>query len=112
MSHVATIIGEMSIPIIDQIKEIFSVTDLKILSYNNHQVRAVEIYFSGDTVDLIPQIKSICLSNHLDFAIQQKQVYETEKKLIVFDLDSTLIQQEVIDELARSFNVYEEVSKM
>eukprot|EP00871_Galdieria_phlegrea_P001227 jgi/Galph1/2104/GphlegSOOS_G814.1 len=34
------------------------------------------------------------------------------KRLVVMDMDSTLIQQEVIDELARHANVYEQVKKI
>ncbi len=37
---------------------------------------------------------------------------KAQKQLLVFDMDSTLINQEVIDELARTQGKYEEVSKI
>jgi len=39
-------------------------------------------------------------------------VYRREKRIAVFDMDSTLIQQEVIDELAKKAGVHEEVKKI
>lgn len=46
-------------------------------------------------------------------AIFIKQLINPQKEsLFVFDMDSTLIQQEVIDEIAREFGVYEEVAKI
>ncbi|KAI3638886.1 hypothetical protein MIR68_003384 [Amoeboaphelidium protococcarum] len=46
----------------------------------------------------------------IDFALQEDNVFRKYKRLVVFDMDSTLIQQEVIDELARCFNVVDQVS--
>jgi len=43
-------------------------------------------------------------------AIQSNSVFRTHKRLAVFDMDSTLIQQEVIDEIARKVGVVAEVS--
>jgi len=36
-------------------------------------------------------------------------MFRHNKRLVVFDMDSTLIQQEVIDELARYAGVYDQV---
>ncbi len=38
---------------------------------------------------------------HFDVALQRNSLYRRSKRLAVFDMDSTLIQNEVIDELAR-----------
>ncbi|MFN3202100.1 MAG: phosphoserine phosphatase SerB [Bradymonadia bacterium] len=46
----------------------------------------------------------------VDIAVQPDRLTRRRKRLIVFDMDSTLIQAEVIDELARAHGVYEEVS--
>ncbi|KAI9754026.1 MAG: Eukaryotic peptide chain release factor GTP-binding subunit [Chaenotheca gracillima] len=43
-------------------------------------------------------------------SIQRADSWRKERKLAVFDMDSTLIQQEVIDELARVIGVEKEVS--
>lgn len=45
----------------------------------------------------------------VDVALQAESVLRRSKRLVVFDMDSTLIQQEVIDELARYAGVYEAV---
>jgi hypothetical protein len=37
----------------------------------------------------------------VDVAIQRNDVYRRYKRLVVFDMDSTLIKQEVIDEIAK-----------
>jgi phosphoserine phosphatase len=42
--------------------------------------------------------------------LQPDNVYRRHKRLAVFDMDSTLIQQEVIDEIARKLGVESEVS--
>ena len=39
-------------------------------------------------------------------------VFDRHKRLVVFDMDSTLIQQEVIDELAREAGVVEQVKEI
>lgn len=46
----------------------------------------------------------------VDVAFQEEGLFRRAKRLIAFDMDSTLIQNEVIDELAREYGVYDEVS--
>lgn len=46
----------------------------------------------------------------VDISFQEDNIYRRNRRLVVFDMDSTLIQQEVIDEIAREAGVYEEVS--
>ena len=46
----------------------------------------------------------------LDIAVQEDNVFRRNRRLICFDMDSTLIQTEVIDELARRAGVGEQVS--
>lgn len=45
-----------------------------------------------------------------DVALQPYDVFRKHKRLVVFDMDSTLIQQEVIDEIARHAGVMEKVA--
>ncbi|CEG81403.1 Putative Phosphoserine phosphatase [Rhizopus microsporus] len=45
-----------------------------------------------------------------DIAFQQDDVFRKNKRLVVFDMDSTLIYQEVIDEIARHAGVVDQVS--
>lgn len=46
----------------------------------------------------------------IDIAFQADDLYRRHRRLVAFDMDSTLIQTEVIDELARAAGVGEEVS--
>ena len=45
-----------------------------------------------------------------DVALQKEDLLRRSKRLIVMDMDSTLIRIEVIDELARAHGVYEQVA--
>jgi phosphoserine phosphatase len=46
----------------------------------------------------------------VDLAFQQDNMYRRNRRLVAFDMDSTLIEAEVIDELARRAGVGDEVS--
>lgn len=46
----------------------------------------------------------------VDVALQEDNVFRRNRRLVAFDMDSTLIQVEVIDELAKRFGVGEQVS--
>ncbi|WP_432822094.1 phosphoserine phosphatase SerB [Trichloromonas sp.] len=46
----------------------------------------------------------------VDIAVQKESLYRRAKRLVVMDMDSTLIQVEVIDELARVAGVGEQVA--
>ncbi|KAI5779050.1 HAD-like domain-containing protein [Geopyxis carbonaria] len=47
---------------------------------------------------------------NIEVVLQQNDVFRRYRRLAVFDMDSTLIQQEVIDEIARFIGVEEKVS--
>lgn len=49
---------------------------------------------------------------NVDIAIQRENLYRRAKRLVVFDMDSTLIQVEVIDELAKVAGVGEKVKEI
>jgi len=46
----------------------------------------------------------------VDIAYQENNVYRRNRRIVVFDMDSTLIQAEVIDELAKRADVGKEVA--
>ncbi len=48
----------------------------------------------------------------IDIAFQRESVFRRDRRLFAFDMDSTLIQGEVIDELARLAGVGEQVAKI
>lgn len=50
--------------------------------------------------------------HEIDIAFQRDDLYRRNRRLVVFDMDSTLIQAEVIDELAKEAGVGERVAKI
>jgi phosphoserine phosphatase len=51
-------------------------------------------------------------TNSFDVALQRESLYRRGKRLVVMDMDSTLIRIEVIDELARAYGVGEQVARI
>lgn len=62
--------------------------------------------------ELRAQLMTVGSELDVDLAYQQDNVYRRNRRLVVFDMDSTLIQQEVIDELAVEAGVGEQVSEI
>ncbi|GBB90127.1 hypothetical protein RclHR1_00170031 [Rhizophagus clarus] len=56
------------------------------------------------------ELFALSTSHSTDVALQLYDVFRKHKRLVVFDMDSTLIQQEVIDEIARHAGVVKEVA--
>ncbi|MFT4634312.1 MAG: phosphoserine phosphatase [Arenicella sp.] len=55
---------------------------------------------------------SIAAELDVDIAIQQDNAFRRSRRLVCFDMDSTLIKAEVIDELAKHAGVGEQVAKI
>ena len=66
----------------------------------------------GSATDLRVELMSLGSKLGVDLAYQEDNVYRRNRRLVVFDMDSTLIQQEVIDELAREAGVGEQVAEI
>jgi phosphoserine phosphatase SerB len=77
-------------------------------------IRVMDVFLDipneADIAQLKKQIFELTSTYKTDIALQVDDVYRKNKRLIVFDMDSTLIQQEVIDEIARHAGVVKEVS--
>ena len=63
-----------------------------------------------DLSRLKKELLGIAQAEGADIALQAEGLYRRAKRLVVMDMDSTLIQSEVIDELAREKGVYDEVA--
>src|SRR6266481_183512 len=73
----------------------------------------IEFTISGDAVDadtLRRELLTAADETDFDIAIQEDTIFRRNRRLIAFDMDSTLIQMEVIDELARLAGVGEQVA--
>ena len=62
-----------------------------------------------DREELQHQLMRLSSSLSMDFSFQQDTMYRRMRRLICFDMDSTLIQTEVIDELAMRAGVGDQV---
>lgn len=58
------------------------------------------------------ELLEIAKDQSVDIAFQAENLYRRSKRLVVLDMDSTLIQSEVIDELAREKGVYDQVAQI
>lgn len=65
-----------------------------------------------ETKKLKEHLMQVSTKHKIDVAFLKDNVFRRNKRLIVFDMDSTLIQTEVIDELADLMGVGEEVRKI
>lgn len=76
---------------------------------------SVQLSLSGEVHD-IPTMhaKFLHISQELDLdvAVQEDNLYRRSRRLVCFDMDSTLIQAEVIDELAKVAGVGEQVAEI
>ena len=74
---------------------------------------SVQLSLSGEVKD-IPAMhaKFLHISQELDVdvAVQEDNLYRRSRRLVCFDMDSTLIQTEVIDELAKEAGVGDQVA--
>ena len=74
---------------------------------------SVQLSLSGEVQD-IPAMHAeflrISQGMDVDVAVQEDNLYRRSRRLVCFDMDSTLIQTEVIDELARVAGVGEQVA--
>ncbi len=80
---------------------------------NRHRRACVEFAIRGPAEDaslLRRELLEISRTDEVDVAFQADDLYRRNRRLIVFDMDSTLIGVEVIDELARVAGVGERVS--
>jgi len=84
------------------------------LQQEHEQLRScVELSLRGtpdDASALRGELLDLAQSLDVDIAFQVDDVYRRNRRLVAFDMDSTLIQTEVIDELAAAAGVGDEVS--
>ncbi len=75
----------------------------------------IELAVSGDAAQessMRAQFLEAARELAIDVAFQRESIFRRNRRLFAFDMDSTLIQGEVIDELARMAGVGEQVSKI
>ncbi|MBP5675970.1 MAG: phosphoserine phosphatase SerB [Bacteroidales bacterium] len=96
---------------IDAIKRL---TGRMSIMHPERNVRAcVEFSIRGtleDKAAFHKELMALSAESGMDFSFQKDDMYRRMRRLICFDMDSTLIQAECIDELARRHGVYDQVA--
>ncbi len=86
----------------------------RIQRLSSDTLASIELLLSGEAGDAEQRLRTGLyeLRQHYacDLALQRETLTRRSKRLIVMDMDSTLIQQEVIDELAVTLGVQDRVS--
>ncbi len=88
---------------------------LALRQADDQNVACIQFGLSGQMLDA-QAMRSACLllstEQNIDIAVQEDNVYRRNRRLVCFDMDSTLIEQEVIDELALEAGVGQQVAQI
>jgi phosphoserine phosphatase len=66
----------------------------------------------GDTVELRRELARAAVEQEVDVAVERASIYRRAKRLVVMDVDSTLVQGEVIEMLAAEAGCEAEVARV
>ena len=110
LARVAEVVAQQGCNI-DQITRLSGRRTLK----NPEEKRAasVQLSLSGEVKNIAAmhsEFLQISQEMDLDVAVQEDNLYRRSRRLVCFDMDSTLIQAEVIDELAKVAGIGEQVA--
>lgn len=96
------------------IDSILRLTGRQSIQQQKQHVRAcIEFSLRGTPIDrdrMQSDLMKLSAKLGMDFSFQKDDMYRRMRRLICFDMDSTLIQTECIDELARRAGVGDQVS--
>src|SRR5215831_4898393 len=88
----------------------------KIGRLSENTLNSVEIHAQlppgRDSEALRRTLLAVATKAGFDVSLQRESLYRRSKRLVVMDMDSTLIRIEVIDELARAAGVVDQVSRI
>ena len=88
----------------------------KISTLTRDSANCIELIINVHLVESLSRLKErlMAVSHELsvDLAFQKAEAYRKGKRLIFFDMDQTLLDMEVIDELARAAGVHGEVARV
>ena len=88
----------------------------KMTNLSFHSAHCIELTVDVRNTRSLSKLKErLMAKSHeldIDLAIQKAQAYRKSKRLAFFDMDRTLVDTEVIDEMARVAGVHREVSRV
>lgn len=109
IAEVTKIISEKNLNI-DSIKRLTG--RLSLVKEEEYPRASIQLSIRGkidNKTDFTEKFMQISHDLNVDIAFQEDNIYRRNRRLVCFDMDSTLIQTEVIDELAELAGVGEEV---
>src|SRR5512136_1055546 len=87
-----------------------------ISNLTQHCASCVELTIDVNRVQSLNRSKERLIAKsaelNIDLALQKMEPYRKNKRFVFFDMDSTLIDMEIIDEMARRAGVFKEVSRI
>jgi phosphoserine phosphatase len=116
--YVITVLGKDRVGIVRDISKILLDYGVNIEKTSlTARDQLISIEFLIDIGDANPdeikkRLKEDVEKFNLDIVIQPYESFEREKRLIVFDMDSTLVDAEIIDEIAKYAGVEKEVKEI
>ncbi len=116
--YVITVIGKDRVGIVRDVSRILFSHGVNIektsLTARDQLISiTLEVDLRGADIEVIKRkLKDEIEKSGLDVVIQPYEIAKEEKRLIVFDMDSTLVDAEIIDELAKVAGVEAEVRKL
>ena len=112
LARVSAIVAEHGLNV-DRIERLSGRLSLAVHSPDANA--CVELTVSGDSSSEQSMRAAFLATAHdlkIDIAFQRESIFRRNRRLFAFDMDSTLIEGEVIDELARLAGVADEVMKV
>ncbi|WP_248722770.1 phosphoserine phosphatase SerB [Seonamhaeicola sp. ML3] len=109
ISEVTKIISDKNLNI-DSIKRLTG--RLSLVKKEEYPRASIQLSIRGkidNKADMTAKFMQISQELDVDIAFQEDNIYRRNRRLVCFDMDSTLIQTEVIDELAELAGVGEQV---
>ena len=83
---------------------------------NHHGARSVEMVINVNAALNLGRLKQRLMVKsrelNTDLALQKMEAYRKNKRMIFFDMDSTLIDMEIIDEMAKRVGAHREVARI
>ena len=87
-----------------------------ISNLTRHCASCVELTINVNGVKNLSHLKERVIAKshelNIDLALQKMEAYRKNKRLVFFDMDSTLVDMEIIDEMAQRAGVFKEVSRI
>jgi len=88
----------------------------KISNLSRRGAHCIELTINAKRVPSLTRMKDeLMTQSHnldIDLAFQKMEAYRKSKRAVFFDMDQTLLDMEVIDEMARAAGVFQEVSRV